>query len=50
VREVLELTRLASVVPMFSNLDLALRQMRVRACAPRQSSFALEAIAPPTLL
>lgn len=50
VREVLELTGLVSVVQIYSNVDQALRNMRLRRSAPQQSGFPLEAVAPPTLL
>ena len=50
VREVLELTRLNSVFPMYSDVNTALRHERLRHLAPRQSGFPLEAVASSTLL
>jgi len=50
VREVLELTRLNSVVPTYGDVDQALSRMRLHRATPHTSSFTLEAIAPPTLL
>jgi anti-sigma B factor antagonist len=50
VREMLELTRLNSVFPLYSDVDQAVRHTRLRQPAPRQLSFALKAIAPSTVL
>ena len=50
VREVLELTHLNSVLPLYSDLDQAVRHIRLRQPAPRPLSLTLEAVAPSTLL
>jgi len=50
VREVLELTRLSSVFPIYSSLDTAVRDIRTRLCPQQPSTFPLEAVTPSTLL
>ena len=50
VRELLQLTRLSSVFPIYASVDTAIKDIRVRLHPQQPSAFPLEAVAPSTLL